>query len=99
MKAKVSKKYFVLIAVLTAAATTVALTSCHNGGSAPQTETTSATSQAVTQADTQADSTASAASTTDTAAVAAKKLAESDIKINDTVTNEADGENQRHRHQ
>ena len=92
MKAKVSKKYFVLIAVLTAAATTVALTSCHNGGSAPQTETTSAASQAVTQTVTQADSTASTASTTGTAAVAAKKLAESDIKINDTVTNEADGE-------
>ncbi|MBQ5381930.1 MAG: hypothetical protein IIU42_04740, partial [Ruminococcus sp.] len=48
MKAKVSKTYLVFIAVLTAIAATVALTSCQKGGESSS-QTTTAAASAATQ--------------------------------------------------
>ncbi len=87
MKAKASKKCLIAIAALTAAATALALTSCNSGGSSSQADSSSASSQTSAQTDTTAAET-TAAST----AAASKKLEESDIKINDTIENSADGE-------
>ena len=87
MKAKVSKKYFILIAVLTAAATALALTSCDSGGSSSNSGASSSSSQSASQDETKAETTAAAST-----GAASKKLAESDIKINDTIENSADGE-------
>ena len=80
MKAKVSKTYLVVIAVLSAIATTVALTSCHKGGeSANQTATIAAS--AATQDEVQALPEGSGSA----------KLTESDITINETIENTEDG--------
>ena len=85
MKAKATKKYLIIIAILTAAATALALTSCNSGGSSSSSGTSS--SQTSSQDETKAETTAAA-----TTSAASKKLAESDIKINDTIENSADGE-------
>ena len=85
MKAKATKKYLIIIAILTAAATALALTSCNSGGSSSSSGTSS--SQTSSQDETKAETTAAA-----TTLAASKKLAESDIKINDTIENSADGE-------
>ena len=85
MKVKVNKTYLAVVAVLAAVSTTIALTSCHGGSTSKTEETTAAQT---TQAETLAETTAPAA----TASQTAKALAESDITINDTVTNAADGE-------
>ena len=87
MKAKVSKKYFIVIAVLTAAATALALTSCKSGGSSSNSGASPSSSQSASQDETKAETTAAAST-----GAASKKLAESDIKINDTIENSADGE-------
>ena len=87
MKAKVRKKYFIVIAILTAAAVAVTLTSCHSDSSSSQPDTTSVSSQTSAQAETKADTTAE-----ESTANSSKKLSESDIKINDTIENSADGE-------
>ena len=80
MKAKVSKTYLVVIAVLSAIATTVALTSCHKGGErASQTATTAAS--AATQDGAQALPEGSGSA----------KLTESDITIKETIENTEDG--------
>ena len=85
MKAKATKKYLIIIAILTAAATALALTSCNSGGSSSSSGASS--SQSASQDETKAETTAAA-----TTSAASKKLAESDIKINDTIENSADGE-------
>ena len=85
MKAKATKKYLIIIAILTAAATALALTSCNSGGSSSSSGTSS--SQTSSQDETKAETTAAA-----TTLAASKKLEESDIKINDTIENSADGE-------
>ena len=87
MKAKATKKYLIIIAILTAAATALALTSCNSGGSSSSSGTSSSSSQTSSQDETKAETTAAA-----TTSAASKKLAESDIKINDTIENSADGE-------
>ena len=87
MKAKATKKYLIIIAILTAAATALALTSCNSGGSSSSSGTSSSSSQSASQDETKAETTAAA-----TTLAASKKLAESDIKINDTIENSADGE-------
>ena len=87
MKAKATKKYLIIIAILTAAATALALTSCNSGGSSSSSGTSSSSSQSASQDETKAETTAAA-----TTSAASKKLAESDIKINDTIENSADGE-------
>ncbi len=81
MKAKVNKKYMAFVAVLAALSTAIALTSCNNGSQSAQTETIAAS---------QAETTAQ--ETTVAAAGSGKVLSESDITINDTITNSADGE-------
>ena len=87
MKAKATKKYLIIIAILTAAATALALTSCNSGGSSSSSGTSSSSSQTSSQDETKAETTAAA-----TTLAASKKLEESDIKINDTIENSADGE-------
>ena len=87
MKAKATKKYLIIIAILTAAATALALTSCDSGGSSSNSGASSSSSQSASQDETKAETTAAA-----TTLAASKKLAESDIKINDTIENSADGE-------
>ena len=87
MKAKATKKYLIIIAILTAAATALALTSCNSGGSSSSSGASSSSSQTSSQDETKAETTAAA-----TTSAASKKLAESDIKINDTIENSADGE-------
>ena len=87
MKAKATKKYLIIIAILTAAATALALTSCNSGGSSSSSGASSSSSQSASQDETKAETTAAA-----TTLAASKKLAESDIKINDTIENSADGE-------
>ena len=87
MKAKATKKYLIIIAILTAAATALALTSCNSGGSSSSSGASSSSSQSASQDETKAETTAAA-----TTSAASKKLAESDIKINDTIENSADGE-------
>ena len=87
MKAKATKKYLIIIAILTAAATALALTSCKSGGSSSNSGASSSSSQSASQDETKAETTAAA-----TTSAASKKLAESDIKINDTIENSADGE-------
>ncbi len=87
MKAKATKKYLIIIAILTAAATALALTSCNSGGSSSNSGASSSSSQSASQDETKAETTAAA-----TTSAASKKLAESDIKINDTIENSADGE-------
>ena len=87
MKAKATKKYLIIIAILTAAATDLALTSCNSGGSSSSSGASSSSSQSASQDETKAETTAAA-----TTSAASKKLAESDIKINDTIENSADGE-------
>ena len=87
MKAKATKKYLIIIAILTAAATALALTSCNSGGSSSSSGASSSSSQSASQDETKAETTAAA-----TTLAASKKLEESDIKINDTIENSADGE-------
>ena len=87
MKAKATKKYLIIIAILTAAATALALTSCNSGGSSSSSGASSSSSQTSSQDETKAETTAAA-----TTLAASKKLEESDIKINDTIENSADGE-------
>ena len=87
MKAKATKKYLIIIAILTAAATALALTSCDSGGSSSNSGASSSSSQSASQDETKAETTAAAST-----GAASKKLAESDIKINDTIENSADGE-------
>ena len=87
MKAKATKKYLIIIAILTAAATALALTSCNSGGSSSSSGASSSSSQSASQDETKAETTAAAST-----GAASKKLAESDIKINDTIENSADGE-------
>ena len=85
MKAKVRKKYIALFAVLAALSTTIALTSCNNGSTSSKAEESASQTQAQTEAETEAE-------TTQAATEAAKVLSESDITINDTIENSADGE-------
>lgn len=85
MKVKVNKSYLAVVAVLSAISVTIALTSCHGGSSSTTEETTAAQT---TQAETSAETTAQATTTSQTS----KALSESDITINDKITNEADGE-------
>lgn len=86
MKAKIRKKYIALFAVLAAISTTIALTSCNSGGSSSNSsETASSQTQTDTQAETEAE-------TTQNATEGSKVLSESDITINDTIENSADGE-------
>lgn len=82
MKAKVSKTYLVFIAVLTAIATTVALTSCRKGDeSSPQ--TTTAAASAATQDESAENSLPEGSGSA--------KLTESDIAVNETIENAEDG--------
>ena len=82
MKAKVSKTYLVFIAVLTAIAATVALTSCQTGGESSSQRTTAAAS-AATQDE--------AAAATLPEGSGSAKLTESDIAVNETIENAEDG--------
>ena len=82
MKAKVSKTYLVFIAVLTAIAATVALTSCQTGGESSSQRTTAAAS-AATQDE--------AAAATLPEGSGSAKLTESDIAIQETIENAEDG--------
>ncbi len=82
MKAKVSKTYLVFIAVLTAIAATVALTSCQKGGESSSQRTTAAAS-AATQDE--------AAAATLPEGSGSAKLTESDIAVNETIENAEDG--------
>ncbi len=89
MKAKVNKRFIVLISLLSAVAVTFALTSCNGGesSSSRSSQTKTAAASDSTQTGTQAETAGSTA-----AASSVKKLSESDITINDTITNDADGE-------
>ncbi len=82
MKAKVSKTYLVFIAVLTAIAATVALTSCQKGGESSS-QTTTAAASAATQDE--------AAAATLPEGSGSAKLTESDIAVNETIENAEDG--------
>ena len=82
MKAKVSKTYLVFIAVLTAIAATVALTSCQTGGESSS-QTTTAAASAATQDE--------AAAATLPEGSGSAKLTESDIAVNETIENAEDG--------
>ena len=82
MKAKVSKTYLVFIAVLTAIAATVALTSCQTGGESSS-QTTTAAASAATQDE--------AAAATLPEGSGSAKLTESDIAIQETIENAEDG--------
>ena len=80
MKFKVTKSYIILISLLTAIATGMTISGC---GSQGQTSATSAASEA-----TQSEAT-TAASTT--APATTKRLLESDVTVNETVSNTEDG--------
>ena len=82
MKAKVSKKYIVLVAVLTAASMISVMASC-SGGSSKTESSAVAAAQSATQ-----DEATTAATSQNTA----KKLAVGDITVSETIENSADGE-------
>ena len=83
MKAKISKTYIIFISLLTAVAAAVSISGCGNQLSSV---TESTTQGGTTQAETSAETTQS----TSTAAQA-KRLAESDITIKETISNSEDG--------
>ena len=83
MKAKISKTYIIFISLLTAVAAAVSISGCGNQLSSVTESTTQGGS---TQAETSAETTQS----TSTAAQA-KRLAESDITIKETISNSEDG--------
>ncbi len=87
MKAKVSKKCMAFLALLSAAATAVALTSCHQNNTS-KTATSAASATATSDSATPESSAEEATS----AASASKKLSESDITVNDTIENSVGGE-------
>ena len=91
MKAKVSRKCMVFIAILSAIATTVAFTSCSSGSSSSGSGGSSAVSQS-SQTSTGDEASSDKAATEASADGSSKQLTESDITINDTVENSADGE-------
>ena len=87
MKAKVSRKCIVFIAILSAVATVIALTSCTGGGSSSG-SASEASSSAASQSTAQGGATEASTSP----GSASQRLSESDITINDTIENTADGE-------
>ena len=87
MKAKVSRKCIVFIAILSAVATVIALTSCTGGGSSSG-SASEASSSAASQSTAQGGETEASTSP----GSASQRLSESDITINDTIENTADGE-------
>lgn len=88
MKFKLKKSYLILISLLTTAAITVSLSSC--GGQRPSSDSSSGASSAT--AATASEAVAAENTTTPAATVSAvKHLSESDITINETVTNSEDG--------
>lgn len=84
MKARVSKKCMALIAVLTALSATLYMTGCQNAAESSAGSEVSAQSEADTTAEQTVPET--------TALTKAAKLSESDITINNTIENSADGE-------
>ncbi len=94
MKAKVSKKNFALLVILSAFAATTALTSC-SGSNTSGSSAASAASAASTSSEIETAATVAAAAETTAAASAAavtsKKRSESDITVNDTMENTEDG--------
>lgn len=85
MKASVSKKCLALIAVLTAISAGIALTGC---GSTAESSQTDAATSAQTEETAEVQTTAQA----ETTQAMSSKLSESDITINNTIENSADGE-------
>ena len=81
------KRKYKLTAVILAALMTTSLAACNNGSS-----DSSATEAATTAAETQAAETEAAATEAETQAATSGALSESDITINDTIENSADGE-------
>ena len=82
MKAKISKSYMILISLLTAAAAAVSISGCSDQLSS------------VTESSAQADTTQTATTAAQTQASTAaqtKRLSESDITVNETISNSEDG--------
>lgn len=83
MKAKISKRYMVIISILTAVAAAVSVSGCGNQMSSVAETTAQSTSE---EAQTEEQTTQAA-----TQAAKAKRLSESDITVKETINNSEDG--------
>ena len=83
MKFKIHRSYLILISLLTAVATGIAVSGCGN-------QAASSVSSAVSQA-TESEATAAQSTTAQPSTSGAKRLSESDITVNETISNTEDG--------